>query len=80
MLEVTPMSLDQRDITTGEILASYYYKDIKMIQEVSDISDGFVIVSIPHDRLVPHFIRSIFIHFLFFYYFFTMEIIVIRLF
>lgn len=52
MLEVTPVSLDQRDITTGEKLASYYYKDIKMMQEVSDVVDGFVVVSSPDDRLV----------------------------
>ncbi len=52
MLEVTPFSLDQLDITTAQVLASYCFKDIKMIQEVSDIIDGFVIVSAPDDRLV----------------------------
>lgn len=52
MLEVTPFSLDQLDITTTQVLASYCFKDIKAIQEVSDIPDGFVIVSAPDDRLV----------------------------
>lgn len=52
MLEVTPFSIDQLDITTGQILASYCFKDIKAIQDVSDISDAFVIISTPDDRLV----------------------------
>lgn len=51
MLEVTPFSLDQLDITTTQILASYCFKDIKSIQEVSDVPDGFIIVSAPNDRL-----------------------------
>lgn len=52
MLEVTPFSLDQLDITTAQVLASYCYKDIKAIQDVSDIPDGFVIIIAPDDRLV----------------------------
>ncbi|XP_065200940.1 dnaJ homolog subfamily C member 13 isoform X2 [Planococcus citri] len=51
MLEVTPFSLDQLDITTAQVLASYCYKDIKAIQDVSDIPDGFVIIIAPDDRL-----------------------------
>lgn len=52
MLKVTPYSLDQLDITTAQVLASYCYKDIKAIQEVTDIPDGFVVVCAPDDRLV----------------------------
>lgn len=52
MLRVTPFSLDQLDITTGQVLASYCYKDIKTIQEVTDIPDGFVVVCAADDRLV----------------------------
>lgn len=52
MLEITPFSLDQLDITTAQVLASYCYKDIKAIQDISDIPDGFVIIIAPDDRLV----------------------------
>lgn len=52
MLKVTPYSLDQLDITTGQVLASYCYKDIKTIQEVTDIPDGFVVICAADDRMV----------------------------
>lgn len=58
MLEVTAFSLDQLDITTTQVLASYCYKDIKAVQEVSDVVDGFVIISAPDDRLVRVFHRE----------------------
>lgn len=57
MLEVTPISLDQLDITTTQVLASYCFKDIRIILEVSDIPDGFIIVCAPDDRLVRYFIK-----------------------
>ncbi|GFG28396.1 hypothetical protein Cfor_00863 [Coptotermes formosanus] len=44
MLEVTPCSLNQLDLATNHILASYYYKDIEGMAEVKDYAGGFVVV------------------------------------
>lgn len=65
MLEVTPISLDQLDITTAQVLASYCYKDIKAIQEVSDIPDGFVIIIAPDDRLASSIQLKELLHYFF---------------
>ncbi|XP_054277797.1 dnaJ homolog subfamily C member 13-like isoform X1 [Macrosteles quadrilineatus] len=45
LLEVTPISVDQLDTATSQILASYCFKDIQTIQLVKDVAYGFVIVS-----------------------------------
>lgn len=49
LLSVTPVSIDQLD-TTGTLLATYSYKDIEYISDVSDVPGGFVISCYPFSR------------------------------
>lgn len=51
-INVTPISIDQLDTATAQVLASYRYKDIEAIQNVEDIPGGFVIISRPYGRMV----------------------------
>ena len=51
-LEVTAVSLDQLDLATNQVLASYYFKDIEAIQYVNDVPGGFVIISSNFGRMV----------------------------
>nr|XP_024215378.1 dnaJ homolog subfamily C member 13 [Halyomorpha halys] len=44
LLDITPATLNQLDTATNVILASYLYKDIEAIYDVSDINFGFVVV------------------------------------
>ncbi|KAL1130026.1 hypothetical protein AAG570_012969 [Ranatra chinensis] len=43
LLDVTPSSLDQLDTATNSVLASYYYKDIESLQDVDDVTGGFIV-------------------------------------
>jgi len=51
-INITPISIDQLDTATAQVLASYRYKDIEAIQHVEDIPGGFVIISRPYGRMV----------------------------
>lgn len=44
-IEVTPISVDQLDTATAQVLASYCFKDILSIQMISDVTHGFIVVS-----------------------------------
>lgn len=50
-LEVTAVSLDQLDLATNQVLASYCFKDIEALQYVSDVPGGFVIISSKFGRM-----------------------------
>lgn len=45
LLEVGPAAIEQKDVTSGNIMASYDFKDIEKITPVSDCDGGFVIIS-----------------------------------
>lgn len=51
VLEVTPSCIYQREATNSRILASYDYKDIDYIANVSDVTNGFVISNNGFSRL-----------------------------
>ncbi|KAK6624832.1 hypothetical protein RUM44_011696 [Polyplax serrata] len=51
MLEVTPSSLNQLDLATNVVLASYSYIDIKGFSEVKDYPGGFVIICEEFSRM-----------------------------
>jgi hypothetical protein len=52
LLEVTPYSLNQLDLATNHVLASYCYKDIEGMAEVKDYPGGFVVVCGGFGRMV----------------------------
>ena len=52
LLEVGPAAIEQKDITSGNIMASYDYKDIEKLTPVSDCDGGFVIISSDFGRQV----------------------------
>lgn len=60
VLEINQGSLDQKDPTSGQILASYHYKDIQGIVTVSDYPGGFVVMYDSFNRMV----RLLFLHWL----------------
>ncbi|XP_071508513.1 dnaJ homolog subfamily C member 13-like [Diadema antillarum] len=51
VLEVTPCSIDQKDIASGRVICSYYYKDIEGFTQVSDYPGGFAIAQGGFSRL-----------------------------
>ncbi|KAL0279212.1 UNVERIFIED_CONTAM: hypothetical protein PYX00_000818 [Menopon gallinae] len=51
MLEVTPSALNQLDMATNVILASYKYIDIQGFSEVKDYPGGFVIICAEFSRM-----------------------------
>lgn len=52
LLEVGPAAIVQKDVTSGNIMASYDYKDIEKLTPVSDCDGGFVIISTEFGRQV----------------------------
>lgn len=51
ILELTPACIYQREHSTSRILASYDYKDIEFIANVSDMPNGFVFANNGFNRL-----------------------------
>lgn len=51
LLELTPACIYQREQSTSRILASYDYKDIEFIANVSDVPNGFVLANNGFSRL-----------------------------
>jgi len=51
VLVVGPTALEQKDPGSGKLLASYHYKDLEGISEVSDYPGGFVIVKSDFGRM-----------------------------
>uniref|UniRef100_A0A146KY70 DnaJ subfamily C member 13 n=1 Tax=Lygus hesperus TaxID=30085 RepID=A0A146KY70_LYGHE len=43
VLDVTPASLNQIDVATHDVLASYAYKDIEAIFDLNDVPGGFIV-------------------------------------
>lgn len=52
LLEITPVSLDQLDTATNQVLASYCYKDIEAVLYVEDVPGAFVVSSSNFGRMV----------------------------
>lgn len=52
LLEVGPAAIEQKDITSGNLITAYDYKDIERIAPVSDYDGGFVIISNEFGRQV----------------------------
>ncbi|XP_015924319.1 dnaJ homolog subfamily C member 13 [Parasteatoda tepidariorum] len=51
-LELSPASIQQKDVTSGSTIASYDYKDIQQFVLVSDREGGFVVVCSEFGRQV----------------------------
>lgn len=51
VLEVGDSGVEQRDPTTNRVLATYDYKDIEGLAQVSDFPGGFVVISSSFSRL-----------------------------
>lgn len=60
LLEVTPSALNQLDMATNVVLASYKYIDIQGFSEVKDYPGGFVIICAEFSRMVSFKICIIF--------------------
>lgn len=54
MLEVTASALNQLDLATNAVLASYSYIDIQGFSEVRDYPGGFVIICAEFSRMVNY--------------------------
>lgn len=51
LLEVTPTSVLQKELSTNRLLATYDYNDIDFVANVSDVPNGFVISNNGFNRL-----------------------------
>ena len=51
MLVAGPTGLEQKDPSSNKLLASYFYKDIDAVAEVSDYPGGFVIIKSQFGRM-----------------------------
>lgn len=51
VLVAGPTALEQKDPGSGKVLASYYYKDLGGLAEVSDYPGGFVVCKANHGRM-----------------------------
>ena len=51
MLVAGPIGLEQKDPSSNKLLATYYYKDIDAVAEVSDYPGGFVIIKSQFGRM-----------------------------
>ena len=51
VLVAGPTGLEQKDPSNNKLLATYFYKDIEAIAEVSDYPGGFVVIKSQFGRM-----------------------------